>query len=189
LAELNEQNQFEVFEAWSFVQQYNAQNRVRSDPEFREAAKSAVFTPTAEQRERYRELTKSPPVWQRPKAEEVAKRMNLQFLYKFGYDPGSRHVHPMANDGQQDFYTITKLEPEPNFPDQRSALSNTILFGAMIVQEGLNASDFRWRALVYDFLSHLLQHLQTGARDYQLSFVKLAGMFENEVDFCEPNGG
>jgi hypothetical protein len=37
-------------------------------------------------------------------------------LYQFGYDFASRLVHPMATDGHEDFYRITKLDPAPDFP-------------------------------------------------------------------------
>ena len=55
-----------------------------------------------------------------------------------------------ARQGRSKRDVITKLEPAPEFPDQRSALSNTLLVGTMIIQEGLNASTLAWRALVYD---------------------------------------
>jgi hypothetical protein len=91
----------------------------------------------------------------------------------------------MANDGQQDFFTITGLQPAPAFPDQRSVLSNSILAGCLIVQEGLNKCSFRWRAIIYDFLDHLLDHLQTGSLEYGQTLGKIiyAGA---KFDFCKP---
>ena len=147
-----------------------------------------MFGLTLEQNERAKALSKNPPVWQRPKAEEVAKQLNMRFLYRFGYDFGSTHVHPMANDGQQDFFTITKLEPAPEFPDQRSVLSNTLLVGTMTVQQGLNASTLSWRALVYDFLEALRRFLDAGSDDYKLSVVKLGRLFEQGVRLCTVGG-
>jgi hypothetical protein len=110
--------------------------------------------------------------------------MDMRFLYRFGYDFSSMHIHPMANDGQQDFFSITKLEPAPEFPDQRSVISNTLLVGTMIVQQGLNASTLLWRALVYDFLDDLRRFIDTGAEDYQLSLVKLGKIIENGMRLC-----
>jgi len=185
LSHLQEHDHFEIFEAWSFLEQYKAVNRVRSDPEFSGALEGKMFALTLGQKERAKVLSKNPPVWQRPKAEDVAKQLNMRFLYRFGYDFSSTHVHPMANDGQQDFFTITKLEPAPEFPDQRSVLSNTLLVGTMIVQQGLNASSLSWRALVYDFLADLRRFLGTGADDYQLSFVKLGRLIQQGVRLCE----
>ena len=189
MSHLQEHDQFEVFEAWSFLEQYNALNRVRSAPEFRGVLESKMFRLTPEQKERAKVLMKTPPVWQRPKAEEVAKRLDMRFLYLFGYDFGSTHVHPMANDGQQDFFTITKLEPALAFPDQRAVLSNTLLVGTMIVQQGLNASTpLSWRALIYNFLDDLRRFLDTGADDYKLTFMKLGMLIERGVRLCRTQG-
>lgn len=188
LSHLQEHNEFEVFEAWSFFERYKALNRVRSDQEFSGAVDSKMFGLTPEQKERAKLLSRNRPVWQRPKADEVAKQLNMRFLYLFGYDFGSTHVHPMADDGQQDFFTITKVEPAPEFPDQRSVLSNTLLVGMMIVQEGLNAGTLSWRAVVYDFIDDLRRFLDTGSDDYKLSFVKLGKLINQGLRLCETRG-
>ena len=46
----------------------------------------------------------------------------------------------------------------------------------MTVQEGLNTSSFRWKALVYDFLTHLRDFLDAGSQEYQATLLKLARM-------------
>ncbi len=178
---LQQNDEFEVFEEWSFLEQFNALNRVRSNPEYRGALESKSFYLSSEHRKRYRKLAKNPPIWQRPKSEDVAKCLDMRFLYQFGYDFASAHVHPMANDGQQDFYTITKLELAPNFPDHRSVLSNTLLITTMLIQEGLNASNISWRALIFNFLDELRRFLDSGEEDYKVSFLKLGKMIEQGV--------
>ena len=183
---LQQNDEFVVFEAWSFLEQYNAVNRVRSDPEFSGALKSKFFSPTPEQKKRASELTKTPTAWQRPKAEDAAKGMDMSFLYRFGYDFASTYVHPMANDGQQDFYTITKLEPAPDFPDHHAVLSNTLLVCTMLVRQGLNASTLSWHALVHDLLDDLMLFLKTGTQDYKISLGKLSVMVEQRMRLCQP---
>jgi hypothetical protein len=85
-------------------------------------------------------------------------------LYRFGYDFASRLVHPMATDGLEDFYRITMLDPLRTFPtSDRSA--NTLLIGTIIVQEALNASSFRWRRVLFDFLDELRRGVETGSKD------------------------
>jgi len=185
LFHLRENGQFEEFEAWSFLEQYNAINRVRSDPDFAKSPVNRLLLVTPEQKKRARNLCKAPPKWQRPKAEDVAKSMDLRFLYRYGYDYASRHVHPMADDGLRDFHTITRLEPAPDFPDERAVLSNTLLVATMVVQEGLNASTMSWRALVYDFLDHLRRFLGNGVDDYKATFVQLARAFEQHFPLCQ----
>ena len=112
--------------AWSYFEQFNARNRVRSDPECREALDSPLFSFTDEEMARGRVLAQNPPRWRRPRPEDAAKGLQLGMLYRFGHDFASTLVHPMANDGLRDFFQITKLKPSPEFP--RSALrvvSNT----------------------------------------------------------------
>jgi len=183
---LQQNDEFEEFEKWSFLEQVNAINRVRSDPEFSGALNNKNFSLTPEQKQRASALAQIPPVWKRPKAEEAAKGLDMGFLYKFGYDFGSTHVHPMANDGHQAFYTITGLKPVPDFPDQISVLSNSLLVATMLVQQGLNSSLLRWHVLVYDFLDNLKCLLDTGAGDYETSLTELSAMVEQGVRLCRP---
>ncbi len=111
---LNENDQFDLFEDWSFKMQYEAANRLRSDLDLKGQLEGLVDNLTAEQKARYQRLVNNPPDWRRPKAEDVAKAMDLTFLYKYGYHFASQYVHPMANDGQEDFFNITHLEkPTP----------------------------------------------------------------------------
>lgn len=184
LKHLDDTNGFDSFEAWSFFQQANALNGLFSDTESSKLEDLTSFRLTSEQKTRYAGMTSSQPQWKRPKAEDISKRLDMRFLYKFGYDYGSRHVHPMADDGNMDFYRITKLEPMPDFPDQSAVLSNSILVMTMIVQQGLNASHFRWRAIVYNFLSQMRKFLEDGSRDHEATLVTLREMVVQRVAFC-----
>ena len=55
---ITERNEFEVFEAWSFFEQFNARNRVRSDPECRAALSSPLFSCSAEEMARAKLLAR-----------------------------------------------------------------------------------------------------------------------------------
>lgn len=175
---------FREFDDWSFFEQYKAQNKVKSDPEFKAQATGWVFELTENQKLRIKLLSKNPPKWRRPKAEEVAKSLDLTFLYKYGYDFASTHVHPMADDGHQDFHTLTKLEPTPRFPDQTSVLANSILVSTLILQEALNLSSFRWRRVLWDYLEQMRLFLEKGTVAYAESFLKLEHMFP-DTELCE----
>jgi hypothetical protein len=185
LWELEQTDEFDTFEAWSFLEQYKAINRVRSDQEFNGSVASKLFELTTEQKQRAQQLAKAPPVWHRPKAEDVAKSLDMRFLYSYGYDYASTHVHPMADDGHRDFFTLTKLEPGPDFPDERAVLSNTLLIATLVVQHGLNASTLRWRAVVYDFYEQLREFLGTGVEDYGLTFRKITQAFGDGLPMAE----
>jgi hypothetical protein len=177
---------FSVFDDWSFFEQYKAQNRVRSDNLFKQQAVGWVYEISQEQKKRIKELEKNRPAWRRPKAEAVAKDMGMEFLYKYGYDYASMHVHPMADDGEQDFYTITKLDPSPKFPSHITVISNTILTSSMILQDALNHSSFKWQKILWDFLDEVRMLLDNGDTSYQLSFLKVARIFKSE-GLCAPN--
>lgn len=184
LHDLGAKSEFCEFDDWSFFEQYKAQNKVKSDPEFKRQAAGWVYELTEDQKSRIKSLSKNPPKWRRPKAEDVAKSMNLSFLYKYGYDFASTHVHPMANDGHQDFYILTKLEPAPRFPDQISVLSNSILVSSLILQAALNLSSFRWRRVLWDYLEQIGLLLEKGSITYKESFLKLGYMFP-DTELCE----
>lgn len=188
LEHLANSNEFAVFEAWSFWQQYKSLEAVRADPEFRQAATGKFFETTPEQDARASELRKQPPVWHRPKAVDVARGLKMQFLYKYGYHFGSSHVHPMANDGDRDFYTITGL-PAPEYPDQRVVLSNTLLVATIIVQTGMNATTLRWRRVVYDFLEELRASLGAEQEVYKVTFLKLGRALQGGLTLAAPPDG
>lgn len=173
LHSLQKDNAFDDFEEWSFLKQYNAMNRMRSDPEVSGVRGHPLFTITREQKSRASELSKKDMLWYRPKPELVAKEMDMQFLYRYGYDFASTHVHPMANDGDQDFYSISGLQAAKPYPDQRMVLSNTLLVATMVVQEGLNASTPQWRALVYQVLEGLRLFVGTGSMGYKDELLTL----------------
>ena len=184
LHDLGEKDKYLEFDDWSFFEQYKTQNKVKSDHEFKHEAVGWVYNLTDQQKLRIKSLSDNPPKWRRPKAETIAKSMNLDFMYKYGYDFASAHVHPMANDGQQDFFTITKLEPAPRFPDQISVLSNSILASSLFLQEALNQSSFGWRRVLWDYLDQIRSFLDHGNDSYKETFIKLGRMFP-KTKLCE----
>jgi hypothetical protein len=171
-------NGFDAYEEWSFVEQYKALRRVQEDLQFPGAALDPAFELTPDQLDRAKALRKHAPVWQRPRAEDVAKHLQMHFLYRYGYDFASRYVHPMANDGLRDFYEITELQPAPTFPDELVVLSNTLLVSTMLVQSAMNASSLLWRNVLYEFLEAVRQYLGEGGDAYKILFVKLGRALE-----------
>ena len=184
LYDLGEKNEFIKFHEWSFYKQYNSQNKIRSDKDFKHEAVGWMYDLTEEQKLRYKALTKNPPKWKRPKAEDVAKSMGLECLYKYGYDFASTHVHPMSDDGQQDIFTITKLEPAPTFPDWSSVLSDSISANSALLHWALHYSSFEWRCLLWDYIEHIQSFLREGNEEYQKTFLKLTSMFQT-TELCK----
>ncbi len=183
LYSLADQDDWQLFDDWSFVCQYEATQRGLGDPLMREKAKAVQSHLTAEQRARYRELKAKNPQWRRPKAKDVFNSIGMSFLYHFAYDFASTQVHPMANDGEEDFLVLTGIRPDGFDLDRSTILNNSILMHAMILQQGLNASRMLWRHLVYDFIDHVRLGLG-GDRSYLVTFAKLIAAGP-EFSWCE----
>jgi hypothetical protein len=145
---IGEHDEFEAFEEWSFIRQYEAQKRALSDSMVRRH-RGAVSKPTVEQKARYKKLMQTPPQWTRPKPEDAARSLGLPFLYKYGYDFASTHVHPMANDGEDEFGLLCGTGTSGSL---ELVVENAILVHTLILQEALNRSSLRWARIVYDFV-------------------------------------
>ena len=175
LEDLYRNHSFQVFDDWSFKQLCDAAERLRSDPFIAGRVDGLVQTATKEQKIRYRKLVANPPRWRRPKAKEVAKRMGLEFLYSYGYDYASRFVHPMGNDGEDDFKALMNMEEtSPLIQRGIVVLSNSVLVASMIFQNALNASSLSWLAVVFDAVHGIREFLRDAAPEHHLALSKVA---------------
>lgn len=165
-------NEFEAFEQFSFVKQFEANHAAASSEQFRSSIDLGDFRSTEANKRRYRSLKQSGAKWFRPKAEAAAKSLEMPFLYTFGYDYSSCHIHPMANDGQDYLFEFQGVE---NFHPSTVNLiiQNSILVQVLLIQEGLNASELRWRKIVYDFLDECLHALAGREQKHQDILSKL----------------
>lgn len=181
---LGESDSFSNFDDFSFRSLYEARQRLLSDVDMRAKAPLGLKELQRANKPRYDAIVAKGTKWQRPKAEDVAKKMDLGFLYRFGYDFASTYVHPMATDGEADYTAlITPSESHP-LPDA-TVMSNTILAQSMLVQEALNVSRMRWRAIVYDFLDQIRAFPETGDRQFELTMYKI-GRAWPDFQLCEP---
>lgn len=175
---------FDAFDDWCLKQQYEYMNKVRSDPEFKGRVGPSFFKDMERYKARYNELCKRGVDWRRPRAEDVAMDAGWGFLYKYAYDHASSHVHPMANDGEQEFHRLTKLAEPRDCGDSRLVLNNSCLAALLLVQEGLNISNFRWRRVVFDFLGDFLAFLQDASRKYAVTYCKIISLGP-DFEVCE----
>ena len=181
-------NTFTEYKEWSFVKQYEQRNRARSIPEFRDSLNLSEWKDTEEEKSKYSEYKNRNLQWKRPNPEEIMKNRGLGFLYTLGYDYGSMHVHPMADDGLEEFKLLTNVEEVQSQEDQRSMINNSCLILSMIIQEGFNAGTLNWRKICYDFLDDIREHLSSGSDNYKICFLKIGKLLENgEALCCEGN--
>ena len=168
---LSHDKSFAVFEEWSFIQQYEARNAILSDPDFRDKLDPSFVKSDATEQSRYKQLKARGVTWSRPKAEDAAKLLGYPFLYKYGYDFASTHIHPMANDGQDEFLRITRLGA-PRMFEHKVILRNSVLAYILLVQEALVASQLRWNSVVVSFFESAVAALSGDVLTYKLVFQK-----------------
>lgn len=184
LQALSNNNEFEIFEKWSFVQQYKARQDARSDPELRKKVHPSRVSFTPDEKKRYSQVSKENIKWVRRKAEDIAKNQDLSFLYKYGYDYASTLVHPMATDGANDFRQLTHgVITIPK--ESLGILQNAIFTELLLIQTGLNASSLQWRTIIYDFIDHCSSALTNYSHKYRFTFVKIVNKGKN-FQWCEP---
>jgi hypothetical protein len=172
LHHLDETDGFSEFEEYSFLSMYEARHQLLSDPDMRSMAPLGLKELQKANKARYDEISGKHSRRHRPKPKDVAKKMDLGFLCRFGYDYASMHVHPMAGDGETDFANLVS-PPHAVTPQDATVVWNSILVQTMIVQEALNVSRMRWRAIVYDFLDQMRVFVRTGDPQFHETFYKI----------------
>jgi hypothetical protein len=136
LRKLLSENSFVEFEEWSFVEQYDFNARARNEPLFK--AQTDLLPPVPEAfKNRRKELRSKNIEWVRPAAEQMATAIQRDYLYWYGFRAASMHVHPMANDGERDYQTITELRNGTEWPSQDYVLRNSILVLWLLFQDVL----------------------------------------------------
>ena len=114
---LGKTHSFSEFEEYSFLSMYEARNKLMFDPSFSSRIPKSLKELQKSEEARYKLLVSKKSRWHRPKAQEIAKQMNLGFIYNLGYDYASMHVHPMSDDGDDDFKWLTESPDKHILPD------------------------------------------------------------------------
>ena len=180
---LHESDGFLDFDDFSFASMYEARQKLLSDVDMKSHISDKLKILQSTNRPRYNSLPGKQERWHRPRAEDVAKKMGLGFLYRFGYDYASTHVHPMSDDGEADFERLIAPH-KATIPDE-TVIRNSILIQTMLIQEALNGSAMRWSVDAYDFLTQVRQFLSTGTRSHQILLYKM-GHYWPDRPICEP---
>ena len=188
LRHLIDQAEFEAFERWSFQRQYQVGQDNLSDPEIRVKLQPKwLKEATAQQAERRTRFDQEPKSdWHRPKPKEIAKRIKLSHIYRVAYDYPSTEVHPMADDGKEDFARLLDL-PLESYGDESVVLHNSLATQICLSNRGLGACDVVWKAFVSEFFDQMLSLLESGSNEYVVSFQKALSL-PTDISWCEPTG-
>lgn len=183
---LKDNNKFEEFEEWSFIQYFEHQNKARADERFKRVLNDKNFAITKEHSNRYKNLKKKNIKWVKPDPLTILSSKGLDFLYKFGYDFASRQTHPMISDGEYEFYFLTGLEPNPYKAfDNEILIKNAILVTTMIQQEILNYLSFGFRAIIYSFLEQMRNQINGIETELDLTFLRILKLIKANVSLYE----
>lgn len=164
----------EEFKDWSIIEGYEYVQNAKSEELFNDIKKDPRFKFTGDQSKIYFEAKKRSNKYKKPDPKTELKTDGLNFLYKLGYDYASMRVHPMYEDGDEEYFRITKVLPNPysNF-NHAELITNTYLVASMILQVALNQIDLKTRAVVYDYIKGLREN-----SNYELLFYKVIKFVE-----------
>ena len=166
---LSRNNLHEEFKEWSFIEGYEYIQNAKSEELTENVKNDPRFKFSKEQSKSYFEAKKLTNKFIKPRPQIELKSNGLNFLYKLGYDYASKRVHPMFEDGDEEYYRITKLEPNPYYEfNHQELITNTYLIASLILQESLNQIELKTIAVVYEYLEKLREN-----SDYELSFYKV----------------
>ena len=183
---LKDNDKFVEFEEWSFIKQFEHQNKARSDERFRRVLNDKIYAISKEDSNRYKSLKNKNIKWEKPDPMVILSSKGLDFLYKFGYDFSSRQTHPMSTDGEYEFYFLTGLEPNPYRAfDNEILIKNAILVTSMIQQEILNYLSFGFRAIIYFFLEQIRNQINGIDTELDFTFFKILKLIEANVNLYE----
>lgn len=183
---LHDNNLFDQFEEWTFIKVYEHRNNAKADERFRRVLNDPLFKSTPDESNRYSALKKKEVKWEKPDPKTVLKSRDLDFLYKFGYDYASMHTHPMASDGDFEFYQLTGLEPNPHTDfTYRELAVNSILISTLILQEIFNASSFKFMAITYNLLTEIRKEINEESNEADLTFKKIVLLISKRTELFQ----
>ncbi len=177
LRKLISENSFAEFEEWSFVEQYDFNARARNEPRFKKQTDLLPPVPEAEKNRR-KELKNKIIEWKRPDAKEMAMDIQRDYLYLYGFRAASMHVHPMANDGDRDYQTITELRNGTEWPSQDYVLRNSILVLWLLFQDVLVQLNFERSKEFRNFMDIFFESLERDSQEYWPSYYALVESFK-----------
>jgi hypothetical protein len=186
--ELAYRAEFKLFAERCFLDLCKQDQRILSDPNIRDKSNVTARKFTPSRRRLYEEVDKDEAVrsWKRPRPEDVARRLDLKFLYDGGFDYASTHVHPNPFDGSSDYFRLVYPQREPT-PSSLSAttLRNSQLACLLLNQTVMNVLPIRWRSFYFDLFSSLLDHLGASPAEYKDKLAKIIVMVKEGASIGE----
>ena len=171
LEHLNKKNSYQAFKDWSFIKTFESRNKTRSSSEFNSTKTREYLIDQKEQVEKYEKLKKEKKEWEEPKIENLAKELNLSFLYSLGYDLGSSYIHPRADEGFWDALRIVKNEKIVEFK-RNNILKNSILMANSILSAAVKHSDIKFDKHLNYYCKSIFEYLNKNEKSPNLKSIE-----------------
>lgn len=188
LRSLVRKNDFDEFERWSFQRRFRDADTALNNPQV-----AAQFGP--ELMKQARELRRTNQTrmnqepqsnWRRPSAKQELSGQTLSPLFIGGYNFASTKVHPMDDDGKDDFARLVMRTPNPQ-ARTIEVIHNSFVVFMLTINEWFKSEEVLWRSFVESFYMQLLEFLETGTKDY-VATCATALQLDPIIKWCEPAG-
>jgi len=180
---LIENNSYKEFDEWSFVKQFEYRHNAKADEQFIRLKTNPKFNTQKGETNKYNEY-KSRLSWCKPDPQKVLKSIDLNFIYKYGYDYASRRTHPMSNDGSKEFYKLTGLEPNPHdFEEDIYLLKNSLIISSMIFNVIIQNLSVELPCYYLDFMSEYRKYAFGIKKTYNSKFKVTFESFRKDAGY------
>lgn len=151
---LIDNDNFTDFDEWTYLQLYEYRHNAKVDEKFKRLLNDPFFRTEKGDANKYSEIRIKKLNWEKPRAKDVLKSKNLDFIYKFGYDYASMHTHPMSFDGQREFNRMTGSTPNPyqSF-DGNILINDSMLISSIILNLIISNMKIQPPDIFIDYLS------------------------------------
>ena len=168
---------------WSFIENYENRNKAKSDQEHNQFLTKEFWAESRKRIEKYQKLKKEKVSWKRPNSsqlEDIAKKHDLLFWYKYGYRYASGFVHPLSSDGEAEFELVTGINAKNKKEnDTTPIINNSVVVLIFIIELALNETNFEWNEYVFKILSSSKDFIENKSLDYKENMKIVEYMIEN----------
>ena len=158
-------NSIKDFDDWSFIQNFENRNKAKSDKEQNHFLNKEFWKESTKRIEKYHRLKAEKVEWKRPDSktfEDIAKKHNAHFLFKYGYQYASGYVHPLSSDGEDEFEIVTGIKGKRSIEmDATPIIRNSVVVLILMLRFSLNEMKFEWKENVFKFLNRIKIFYQT----------------------------
>ncbi len=180
---LIDNDNFIEFDEWTFVKLYEYRHNAKVDERFKRLLHNPKFKTQKGETNKYKEF-KDRLNWKKPKALEVLKSKDLDFIYKFGYDHASMHTHPMSWDGSKEFYKLTGLETNPHVETEDYLISkNSFLISSVILNLIVSNMSIPIPKVFVEYLLEIKKMALGFENNCHLKFVETFEAFKRDAGY------